>query len=179
MKISDIRLTVVGMPRHTGFVSKHVIVEIETDEGLTGIGEMSDFSHLPHYSLDTRDMKAVLKSILVGQNPFDITLINQELLSHFPETMFYYEKGNFIRNGVDAALHDLCAKALQISVADFIGGRMKEKNKSLLSDFQTPFHGRGGRESEGGPRAVSAGLRCVPVVCRKKIWMRMKRSSMG
>ncbi|WP_256830496.1 MULTISPECIES: mandelate racemase/muconate lactonizing enzyme family protein [unclassified Paenibacillus] len=139
MKISDIRLTVVGMPRHTGFVSKHVIVEIETDEGLTGIGEMSDFSHLPQYSLDIRDMKAVLKSILVGQNPFDITLINQELLSHFPETMFYYEKGNFIRNGVDAALHDLCAKALQISVADFIGGRMKEKIKVCYPIFRHRF----------------------------------------
>lgn len=139
MKISDVRLTVVGMPRHTGFVSKHVIVEIDTDEGLTGIGEMSDFSHLPHYSLDIQDMKAVLKSILLGQNPFDIMLINKELLSHFPETMFYYEKGNFIRNGVDVALHDLCAKALQISVADFIGGRIKEKIKVCYPIFRHRF----------------------------------------
>jgi len=28
MKITDIKLTVVGIPRDTGFVSKHVIVEL-------------------------------------------------------------------------------------------------------------------------------------------------------
>ncbi|WP_248926188.1 mandelate racemase/muconate lactonizing enzyme family protein [Paenibacillus hamazuiensis] len=139
MKISDLRLTVVGVPRQTGFVSKHVIVEIMTDEGLTGIGEMSDFSHLPYYSLDVKDLTSVLKSILVGQNPFDISLINRELLSHFPETHFYYEKGNFVRNGVDAALHDLCAKALNTSVADFIGGRVKDKIKVCYPIFRHRF----------------------------------------
>jgi L-alanine-DL-glutamate epimerase-like enolase superfamily enzyme len=139
MKISDVRLTVVGIPRYTGFVNKHVIVELMTDEGLTGIGEMSDFSHLPHYSIDLKDLTTVLKGILLGRNPFDISLINAELLSNFPEAMFYYEKGNFIRNGIDAALHDLCAKALQISVADMIGGRIKEKIKVCYPIFRNRF----------------------------------------
>ncbi|CAH1200233.1 Galactarate dehydratase (D-threo-forming) [Paenibacillus allorhizoplanae] len=139
MKISDLRLTVIAMPRNTGFVCKHVIVEIDADNGLTGIGEMSDFSHLPHYSLDIQDMAVVLKSILLGQSPFDISLLNKELLSNFPETMFYYEKGNFIRNGIDAALHDLCAKSLGISVAEFIGGRIKEKIKVCYPIFRHRF----------------------------------------
>lgn len=139
MKITDLQLTIVGIPRHTGFVSKHVIVEIKTDEEITGVGEMSDFSHLPHYSLDIRDLTAVLKSILVGKNPFDISLINKELLSSFPEAMFYYEKGNFIRNGIDAALHDLCGKALNISVAEFIGGRIQEKIKVCYPIFRHRF----------------------------------------
>ncbi|MFH5186872.1 mandelate racemase/muconate lactonizing enzyme family protein [Paenibacillus sp. TAB 01] len=139
MKISNLQLTVVGIPRHTGFVSKHVIVEIMTDEGVTGIGEMSDFSHLPHYSLDVADLTAVLKNILIGKNPYDLSLINKELLSNFPESMFYYEKGNFIRNGIDAALHDLCAKSLNISVADLIGGRLQEKIKVCYPIFRHRF----------------------------------------
>lgn len=139
MKISDVRLTVIGMPRHTGFVCKHVIVEIESDGGWTGIGEMSDFSHLPHYSLDIRDMEAILKSILLGQNPFDLSLINQQLLSNYPETLFYYEKGNFIRNGIDAALHDLCAKSLDISVSELMGGRIREKIKVCYPIFRHRF----------------------------------------
>ncbi|TBL75771.1 mandelate racemase/muconate lactonizing enzyme family protein [Paenibacillus thalictri] len=139
MKISDLRLTVVGIPRHTGFVSKHVIVEIMSDEGVTGIGEMSDFSHLPRFSLDVTDLTAVLKSILIGKNPLDISAINKELLSNFPEMMFYYEKGNFVRNGVDAALHDLGAKALGISVADLIGGRIKDKIKVCFPIFRHRF----------------------------------------
>ncbi|UUZ83407.1 mandelate racemase/muconate lactonizing enzyme family protein [Paenibacillus sp. P26] len=139
MKITNVSLTVVGIPRHTGFVSKHVIVELLTDEGVTGIGEMSDFSHLPHYSLDIKDLTTVLKSILVGRNPFDLSLINKEPLGNFPETMYYYEKGNFVRNGVDAALHDLCAKALGISVADLIGGRIQEKIKVCYPIFRHRF----------------------------------------
>lgn len=139
MKITDVRLTVVGIPRHTGFVSKHVIVELMTDEGLTGIGEMSDFSHLPKFSLDVTDLTATLKSILLGKNPLDLSLINQELSASFPEMMFYYEKGNFVRNGVDAALHDLSAKALGISVADLIGGRLKEKIKVCFPIFRHRF----------------------------------------
>ncbi|PZE21271.1 mandelate racemase/muconate lactonizing enzyme family protein [Paenibacillus xerothermodurans] len=139
MKISDVRLTVVGIPRHTGFVSKHAIVELFTDEGITGIGEMSDFSHLPQFSLDVNDLTAVLKTILLGKNPFDISLINKQLLSNFPEMMFYYEKGNFIRNGVDAALHDVCGKAWNTSVADFIGGRIKDKIKVCYPIFRHRF----------------------------------------
>ncbi|UUZ90444.1 hypothetical protein LJK87_31660 [Paenibacillus sp. P25] len=166
MKITNVSLTVVGIPRHTGFVSKHVIVELLTDEGVTGIGEMSDFSHLPHYSLDIKDLTTVLKSILVGRNPFDLSLINKELLGNFPETMYYYEKGNFVRNGVDAALHDLCAKALGISVADLIGGRIQEKIKVCYPIFRHRFMEEVEEKPGGRPQTLSAGLRRVPALCR-------------
>jgi L-alanine-DL-glutamate epimerase-like enolase superfamily enzyme len=139
MHITDLRLTVVGMPRHTGFVSKHVIVELMTDEGVTGIGEMSDFSHLPRYSLDVRDLTAVLKSVLVGKNPFDLTAINAELTGNFPEAMYYYEKGSFIRNGIDAALHDLCARYVGLPVSDLLGGRYRDKIKVCYPIFRQRF----------------------------------------
>ncbi|SFE62537.1 muconate cycloisomerase [Paenibacillus algorifonticola] len=139
MKLSDLRLTVVGVPRSTGFVSKHVIVELMTDEGLTGIGEMSDFSHLPYYSIDLKDLTTVLKGILIGQNPFQLSRMNMELKSHFPEANFYYEKGNFIRNGIDAALHDLCAKALNMPVSEFMGGAIQQKIKVCFPIFRHRF----------------------------------------
>ncbi|GLO67530.1 dipeptide epimerase [Oceanobacillus kimchii] len=139
MKITDLELHAVGIPRHTGFVNKHVIVRIHTDEGLTGIGEMSDFSHLPLYSVDLHDLKQGLLSILLGKNPFDLMKINKELTDNFPETMYYYEKGSFIRNGIDNALHDLCAKYLDISVSDFLGGRVKEKIKVCYPIFRHRF----------------------------------------
>lgn len=139
MKIKDIKLTVVGVPRHTGFVNKHVIVELISDEGVTGIGEMSDFSHLPRYSLDVRDLTNVLKSILVGKNPLDTSLINKEMSGNFPEAMYYYEKGSVIRNGVDAALHDLNGKSLGISVADLIGGQVRDKIKVCYPIFRHRF----------------------------------------
>ncbi|WP_102348732.1 mandelate racemase/muconate lactonizing enzyme family protein [Bacillus sp. Marseille-P3661] len=139
MQIIDLRLTVVGVPRHTGFVNKHVLIELFTDEGITGIGEMSDFSHLPRYTPDVNDLSRVLKTILIGKNPFDISLINKELIDNFPEAMYYYEKGSFIRSGVDIALHDLCGKYLNVSVAELLGGRYQEKFKVCYPIFRHRF----------------------------------------
>ena len=139
LKITDLNLTVVGVPRHTGFVNKHVIVEIFSDEGVIGIGEMSDFSHLPRYAPDVHDLSNVLKSILIGKNPFDISLINKELLENFPEAMYYYEKGSFIRNGIDVALYDMCAKFKGISVADFLGGKVIDRLKVCYPIFRHRF----------------------------------------
>lgn len=136
MQINGVKLTAVGIPRCTGFLSKHVIVEVFTDEGTTGIGEMSDFSHLPYYSIDLKDLEAILNRILINQNPFDFAFVNQELLRYFPESMYYYEKGSFIRNGIDTALHDLCAKSLGICVAEWLGGRLREKIKVCYPIFR-------------------------------------------
>lgn len=139
MKIKDIKLTAVGIPRDTGFISKHVIVELLTDEGLTGIGEMSDFSHLPHYAVDVADLTHSLKAVLVGKNPFDLSAITKELVANFPESMFLYDKGSVIRSGVDLALHDLCAKALNVSVAELLGGRLVDKIKVSYPIFRHRF----------------------------------------
>lgn len=139
MKITNVQLTAIGMPRLTGFVNKHVIVQLFTDDGIEGIGEMSDFSHLPKYAVDIVDLERTLKQILVGKNPFDIAPINTELNGNFPEAMYYYEKGSFIRNGVDTALYDLCGKALGVSVSDLLGGRQREKIKVCFPIFRHRF----------------------------------------
>lgn len=139
MKITDVELTAVGIPRHTGFINKHVIVKIYSDEGIVGVGEMSDFSHLPRYAPDLEDLTSVLKSVLVGENPFDIMKLNKELGGNFPEANYYYDKGSFIRNGVDVALYDLCAKFLGISVADMLGGIIREKIKVCYPIFRIRF----------------------------------------
>jgi galactarate dehydratase (D-threo-forming) len=139
MKITNVELTLVGIPRHTGFVNKHVIVKLHTDEGLTGIGEMSDFSHLPRYALDVSDLTNGLKALLIGKNPFDMMKINNELVENFPETMYYYEKGSFIRNGIDTALYDLCGKYLGMSVSELLGGRVKDKIKVCYPIFRHRF----------------------------------------
>nr|WP_026286087.1 mandelate racemase/muconate lactonizing enzyme family protein [Salsuginibacillus kocurii] len=139
MQITDVSLRVVGVPRTTGFVNKHIIVQLNTDENITGIGEMSDFSHLPRYSPDVGDLEVVLQNILIGKNPFDVALINNELLDNFPEAMYYYEKGSFIRNGVDQALYDVCGKYLGISVSELLGGQIHDEIKVCYPIFRHRF----------------------------------------
>ncbi|MBB6735717.1 mandelate racemase/muconate lactonizing enzyme family protein [Cohnella zeiphila] len=137
MKITDVKLDVVSIPRHTGFVCQHAIVRILTDDGVTGIGEMSDFSHLPKYSIDVRDLEETLKAQLAGRNPFDLIALNRELGELYPETMYYYEKGTFIRCGVDIALHDLAGKALGVNVSELLGGRVRDKLKVCYPIFRS------------------------------------------
>ncbi|MBP1933680.1 mandelate racemase/muconate lactonizing enzyme family protein [Ammoniphilus resinae] len=136
MKINDVRLTIVGIPRETGFVSKHIIIELFSDVGITGVGEMSDFSHLPRYAVAVEDLTLSLKTILIGKDPFDLTLINRELVENFPEMQNLYEKGSIIRNGVDTALYDMCGKFLNVSVSDLLGGRMRDKIKVCYPIFR-------------------------------------------
>ncbi|MBD2847224.1 mandelate racemase/muconate lactonizing enzyme family protein [Paenibacillus sp. IB182496] len=137
MKITNVRLDVVRIPRNTGFVCEHGLVRIETDEGVTGVGEMSDFSHLPKYAVDARDLEATLRGALVGRDPMGLIGINQELKDLYPETMYYYEKGTFIRCGVDIALHDLAAKAAGINVSALLGGRVRERIKVCYPIFRS------------------------------------------
>jgi L-alanine-DL-glutamate epimerase-like enolase superfamily enzyme len=137
MKITDVRLEVVSIPRLTGFVCQHGIISIDTDEGVTGIGEMSDFSHLPKYAIDVRDLTVTLRTQLVGRNPFDLVQVNKEMAELFPETMYYYEKGTFIRCGVDLALHDLVGKALGVNVSSILGGRLRDKLKVCYPVFRS------------------------------------------
>ncbi|MDB5085355.1 MAG: mandelate racemase/muconate lactonizing enzyme/methylaspartate ammonia-lyase [Bacilli bacterium] len=137
MKIIDVVVDVVRIPRQTGFICQHAIVQILTNEGVTGIGEMSDFSHLPKYSLDVNDLTATLKAQLVGRNPFELITLNQEMSELFPETMYYYEKGTFIRCGIDIALHDLVGKALGVNVSTLLGGRIRDRIKVCYPIFRS------------------------------------------
>ncbi|MFS0722824.1 mandelate racemase/muconate lactonizing enzyme family protein [Paenibacillus sp. 1P07SE] len=136
MKITDVKLDVVRIPRETGFVCEHAFVRLLTDEGITGVGEMSDFSHLPKYALDAADLTVTLRRQLVGRDPHELSALNLELAGLFPETMYYYEKGTFIRCGVDMALHDLLAKSLGVNVSRLLGGRLRDKIKVCYPIFR-------------------------------------------
>ncbi|GAB3426693.1 hypothetical protein [Flindersiella endophytica] len=60
------RLTPVATPRTTGLVCGHVIVELSTSDGLVGLGEMSDFQHLPRYHVEVPELERTLSELLVG-----------------------------------------------------------------------------------------------------------------
>lgn len=136
MKITEVKLDVVRIPRETGFVCEHAFIRLLTDEGVTGVGEMSDFSHLPKYALDARDLETTLRRQLVGRDPAQIAELNRELAALYPETMYYYEKGTFIRCGVDIALHDLQAKALGVNASALLGGRQRDRIKVCYPIFR-------------------------------------------
>ena len=70
MKITGVDLTPVASRRETGSVARHVIVRLQTDEGLIGLGEMSDVGDWG-IMYDLNDVKGAYESLLVGKDPLD------------------------------------------------------------------------------------------------------------
>lgn len=135
MKIDGIRLRPVGVSRRTGYRNQHVMVQIASDD-MTGIGEMSDMSHLPRFMPDVGDLERVLNHVLRGRDVRDIEAINAAMLESFPAGHDYYDKTNFIRCGVDVAVHDLLAKALGEPVSTLLGGRTRDRFKVCYPIFR-------------------------------------------
>jgi muconate cycloisomerase len=136
LRISAVKLTPVAVKRRTGFLSRHVIVEIESDEGLVGLGEMSDLGHLPLFMPDVRDLERSLHRLLAGRDPMQLNALEQLLLEMFPEEMFLYDKSAVIRSGVDVALHDLAAKKLGAPVSQLLGGAVRDRLRVCYPIFR-------------------------------------------
>ncbi|WP_156253330.1 mandelate racemase/muconate lactonizing enzyme family protein [Pseudactinotalea terrae] len=123
--ITAVRLTSVNTPRSTGLVCGHVIVEIDTDDGLVGVGEMSDFQHLPRFHVDVADLQRSLTAMLVGLDIWAANAATRVLEEAFPSAGSLYDKGAVIRCGIDIALWDLRGKVSGRSVSDLLGGQVR------------------------------------------------------
>jgi muconate cycloisomerase len=84
MKIARIQLYPIVIPRQTGVTNQHIIVRLETDDGHTGWGEMSDLSHLPLFQMDIPNLQQSLNDLLRGKDPRSIALIEQEMDRYYP-----------------------------------------------------------------------------------------------
>ncbi|MET7950140.1 enolase C-terminal domain-like protein [Micromonospora sp. NPDC005324] len=127
VQITQVRLTSVNTPRHGSITCGHVLVELLTDtDGLVGVGEMSDFQHLPRYHVDVADLEGTLNELLVGLEPLQITEVERRLEQSFPQAGYIYDKSRTIKCGVDIAMWDLAAKHLGVRVVDLLGGAVRD-----------------------------------------------------
>lgn len=108
----------------------YVIVNIETDEGITGIGDA--VADIGFFGETAEGVKAAIDKYLgpplVGKDPFDREEINSEIHGHAgwnPSA----------RSGIDLAIHDLLGKALGIPVSSLIGGHSRDK---ILASIEVP-----------------------------------------
>lgn len=123
--ISGISLTPITSPRG-GITCGHVIVQIKTSgDGPVGVGEMSDFQHLPMYHVDVQDLESTLNDLLVGRDARQANVIDERLREAFPSSETLYDKASVIRSGVDIALWDLRAKLYGVNVSELLGGRVR------------------------------------------------------
>jgi glucarate dehydratase len=125
MKITDIRWTPAFIPieaplryafgSHPGF--SRIIIEVETDEGITGLGEC--------YSGASRaGQLAEMKPLLMGADPMNLERIRWRVSAPSAQKLF----GNVLGfAGIEFAILDIQGKAWNKPVCDLLGGRVRDE----------------------------------------------------
>lgn len=145
------------------------LIEIDTDEGLTGIGEAKvGVGNLGNYAGVVALVHAELGPVLVGRDPRDITALwelgyNGSRTHHALRTGRTFpvvgRRGITVSalSGIDIALWDLLGKSLGQPVWRLLGGRVRDAVPAYASGGWAPVAGIGaqlGGYVERGYRAV-------------------------
>ena len=128
MKISKISVFQVDLPLHEGSynwsdgksvqVFDSTVVRIETDEGITGHGEVCPLGpvYLPAYAEGARAGIQVLAPALIGENATQLAKLNR----HMDATL----KGHpYVKSALDMACWDILGQATGQPVCNLLGGR--------------------------------------------------------
>jgi glucarate dehydratase len=146
MKITDIRATTVTVPieaplRHANgchwgrFV--RTIVEVETDEGLVGLGEMGGGGESAEAAF------RALKSYLVGHDPARLEEL-RFLISN--PTASLYNNRMLMLAAIEFACLDILGQKWGVSVSEILGGRLRERvpfASYLFFRYPNPRDGKG------------------------------------
>lgn len=125
-RIADIRATTVTVPlqaplRHAAgahwgrFV--RTIVEIETESGIVGLGEMGGGGQSAQLTVESLRLK------LLGHDIFDTTALWFKILN---PTAALYDNRTQIHAALEFACLDAAGQALEIPVYDLLGGKMRD-----------------------------------------------------
>jgi glucarate dehydratase len=126
MRITGIRATTVAVPleapiRHAngGHWGRFVrtIVEVDTDEGLTGLGELRGAG------ASTEEAILGLRHYLVGHDPFDLEAMRFKLLN---PTAALYGNRTALHSAIEFACIDLMGKALGVPAHKLFGGKLRD-----------------------------------------------------
>jgi L-alanine-DL-glutamate epimerase-like enolase superfamily enzyme len=131
VQITRIRAYQVALPLHEGSykwsggksvsVFDSTVVEVQTDAGLTGWGEVCPLGpfYLPAYGPGARTGIAELGPHLIGEDPRELSHLNQRMDAAL--------KGHpYVKSGIDMACWDILGKAAGLPVCTLLGGRFGE-----------------------------------------------------
>ena len=142
MKVTGIELTPVQTRRRTGAISSHIILQVSTDEGLTGLGEISDLDCYRMYMPDIEAVKAGLEKVALGQDPFRIVELHERLFGYMPSYIRYantyppFTPQSQIAAGIEMAFYDLAGKKLGVPIYNLLGGPVRDSFEITYPVFQ-------------------------------------------
>lgn len=138
MKIVGCELFIIGLPnrRHhtwaskmTAAIGRHVIIRIDTDEGIQGWGESPagitwGGSQMRYYGESPETVSHVIKDhlmeVIKGLDPREMATLHA--------TMDKSVKGHpYAKAAIDIACHDIAGKAANVPVYTLLGGKFRDR----------------------------------------------------
>jgi L-alanine-DL-glutamate epimerase-like enolase superfamily enzyme len=148
MKI--VSLEVIALEKDSGCLSRPVLCRINTDEGISGLGEaaVAIGTGAPAAFEQIKD----LAPMILGQDPRDHERIWEKM---FRQSFWAQGSGAIVMaaiSAVDIAIWDIKAKAAKLPLYKLLGGKHREKLRSYASQLQfgwgvdkfLPFKGTSG-----------------------------------
>ncbi len=199
MKITAIRAYQIDLPLHEGSykwsggnvvtVFDSTLVAVETDEGLTGWGEVCPLgpAYLPAYARGARTGIAELAPQLLGADPLALGLLNERMDAAAMRGHPY------VKSAIDMACWDLLGQASGLSVATLMGGhvgndfalyraiaqespeqmaaRIAQYRKEGYTKFQLKVGGDPDTDNRAHPRCSrrAAAWRCIDCRCEYRL----------
>ena len=142
MKISAITLTPIQTHRRTGSISSHLILQMHTEEGITGLGEISDLDMYRMYMPDIEAVRMGIEKVVLGRDPFAIEAMHVEMAkylhTYFASAPSYppFTPGSQIAAGIDMACFDIMGKALNTPAYNLFGGKVRDGIEICYPLFQ-------------------------------------------
>jgi L-alanine-DL-glutamate epimerase-like enolase superfamily enzyme len=139
LKITGIDCHVLLDPAYdvgsTSSAQDDIVVEIHTDDGISGIGETDVNPWIARACIEapgTHTMGRGLTEMLLGENPLDIERLWEKL---YVGSAMNGRRGAVINalGALDMALHDLRGKALGRPCYEFLGGQTREAVRPYAS----------------------------------------------
>jgi len=117
MQITDVKSYVVS----PGDAQAWLLVEVETDEGVTGVGECSNQTAIAHLARGIE----VIRHFLVGRDPAQIEAHWQRIYHSYGELN---PRGyvTHLLSAIDIALWDIKGKVLGVPIYELLGGPVRE-----------------------------------------------------
>jgi L-alanine-DL-glutamate epimerase-like enolase superfamily enzyme len=138
MKITNVSAIVLKLPEISSAADgtqDDLIITVETDEGITGYGEVDTAPVVGKAIVDAYMSHGTcygLREVVVGADPFDYEQIWNDM---WAKTYYYGRSGPVmhVMSGIDMALWDIMGKAVNKPVHKLLGGSYSDKVRAYAS----------------------------------------------
>lgn len=170
MKITSIDIHILKSPLATPFAFSQgwvrqrsaTLVEVHTDEGVTGWGE-AFAQGLEPPEIAAAVIDAALKPLVVGADPRDTEVLWHRMYHH---TRDYGRKGSVVAaiSAVDIACWDIAGKALGLPIHQLMGGAFRRRVRPYATGFyRISGQGEAERLADEAIRHYEAGFSAMKV----------------